>query len=59
MKMRSKTTNFVFQIKSVVLHKLLQSVAQRAYDAGHADGCRGVRELSRVDIHPDQMRKFL
>ena len=57
--MRSKRLNFVFQIKSEVLHRLLQAVAQRAYSAGHADCGRGVHDLTRVEIPPDQMRKFL
>lgn len=56
--MRSRSANFIIRVKSMVLHALLQQIAQRAYDMGVRDAQLGRVDPSRVRIDPHQMRKF-
>lgn len=56
--MRSRSANFVIRFKSLVLYKLLQRIAVRAYEMGVEDGKRGVSDTGRVTIDPTIMRKF-
>lgn len=60
MKEKVSSLNFTLRIKAALLHKLLQSVAGRAYRAGHEDGRDGhAPDEARVNIDPSLLRKFL
>lgn len=56
---RKTPMKFVIQIKSVVLHTLLQAIAHRAYALGVEDGKRGVSDPTRVEIDASLLRSFL
>lgn len=59
MERRSANLNFALRIKAALLHKLLQRVAERAYELGHQDGLdRRPVDTERVDIDPALLRKF-
>lgn len=60
MKRRSANLSFTLRLRATLLHKLLQAVATRAYELGHADGAQQkAPDVQRVDIDPALLRKFL
>jgi hypothetical protein len=59
--MRERSANFVIRIKAAVLHKLLESVAERAYRLGFSDAQqpRAEPDVAKLRIDPLKLRKFL
>lgn len=58
---RERSANFVVRIKAVVLHKLLESVAERAYMLGFDDArnARAEPDTAKLRIDFSKLRKFL
>lgn len=58
---RERSANFVVRIKAAVLHKLLESVAERAYRLGFADAqaARAEPDVGKLRIDFNKLRKFL